>query len=227
VRALNTLGLPGVQRRLISHQVLAALRRRILQGDVSPGEHLVESEIAAQMGVSRAPVREAIKGLEQEGLVEAIPHRGAVVIGLTRGEIDAIYEVRASVEACAIGEACTTVTEIQLSNLRGLLSGMAQALEDDDPARVAEFDIGFHRAIVEASGYTVLRQTWDTLDGILRVRTMQVLEAPAEASRQLLRDVVRSHDPLLDALVKRDRVLAADAARAHVLEVAKSIHDLG
>src|SRR5918998_1914266 len=86
---------PLVAPRVLRHDVLDVVRTAILQGQLKPGDRLLEADIASQMGVSRAPVREAVRQLEQEGLVEFLPHRGSTVVGVPDEEIDAIYEMRA------------------------------------------------------------------------------------------------------------------------------------
>ena len=101
----DELRLPRVHPRVLRQEVLEALRSAILNNRIKPGSRLLEAEVATRMGVSRAPVREAIRQLEQEGLVEFFPHRGAVVIGLPEDEIDAIYELRAQIEGRAIARA--------------------------------------------------------------------------------------------------------------------------
>src|ERR687894_3249082 len=115
--ASDELRLPRVQARVLRQEVLDALRSGILANEIHPGSRLLEVDVANQMGVSRAPVREAIRQLEQEGLVEFFPHRGAVVVGLPEDEIDAIYEMRALIEATAMARAVDRITEDDLKGL--------------------------------------------------------------------------------------------------------------
>src|SRR5262249_5790693 len=119
--ATDELRLPRVQPRVLRQEVLEALRSAILNNEIAPGTRLFEAEVATRMGVSRAPVRESIRQLEQEGLVEFFPHRGAVVIGLPNDEIDAIYELRALIEERAIERACATATADDLKRLARLI----------------------------------------------------------------------------------------------------------
>ena len=102
---IRDANLPLLKPRVLRQEVLSALRTAILAREIKAGSRLLEAEVAARMGVSRAPVREAIRQLEQEGLVEFFPHRGAVVVGLPDAEIDAIYELRAMIEGRATADA--------------------------------------------------------------------------------------------------------------------------
>jgi DNA-binding GntR family transcriptional regulator len=219
----QAMALPKLKQRVLSQQVLIALRSAILEGRLPPGHHLVEADVAEQMDISRAPVREAIKRLDQEGLVEFFPHRGSVVVGMSEDEIDAIYELRAAIEARAIAQACERITNEDLSRMRALLTTMAEQVDRGAIDGATGSDLTFHRTIVEASGYTVLKRLWDSLDGIVRVRSMQALERPGAVSRYFLRNSVASHDALLRALTDRDVRRATRLAREHILEVASHI----
>jgi DNA-binding GntR family transcriptional regulator len=219
----DELRLPRVQARVLRQEVLEALRSAILANRIKPGSRLLEAEVASRMGVSRAPVRESIRQLEQEGLVEFFPHRGAVVIGLPEDEIDAIYELRAGIEARAIARACATVTDDDLTRLNGLITDMQKALRQHDIDEVAEIDLRFHGAIVDLSGFSLLKHIWQSLDGLVRVRSYQALDRPGRAAQYFLSGSIASHSVLVDALRARDPERAADAARAHILDVVQQL----
>jgi DNA-binding GntR family transcriptional regulator len=220
----DELQLPRVQPRVLRQEVLEALRSAILADRIHPGSRLLEAEVAGRMGVSRAPVREAIRQLEQEGLVEFFPHRGAVVIGLPEDEIDAIYELRALIEERAIERACATAVEADLERLQGLIVDMQRALKARDIDEVAEVDLAFHGAIVELSGFSLLRHIWQSLDGLVRVRSYQALDRPGRAATYFLSGSIASHSVLVDAIRARDAKRAATAVRAHILDVAHQLH---
>ena len=215
--------LPRLQVRVLSQQLLEALRDAILEGDLPPGHRLVEAEIAQQMGVSRAPVREAIRHLDQEGLVEIFPHRGAVIVGVSEEEFEALYEVRATIEAEAFIRACARITTEQCAVLRALVEEMGQHVEQGETPELIEKDLAFHRAILEVSGYTVLRRVWSSLDGIMRVRTMQAVARPTNVARRFLERTVTSHLQLVEALEQNEPARAAELAREHILGVAREI----
>jgi DNA-binding GntR family transcriptional regulator len=171
------------------------------------------------MGVSRAPVREAIRHLEQEGLVEIFPHRGAVVVGLPEAEIDAIYELRSVIEGRATAAAIEIVTERDLERLDGLVLDIGRAIKAREVEAVADLDLVFHGLIVEWSGMTLLRHIWSGLDGLVRVRSYQALDRPGAAGDYFLANAATSHSMLVASLRAGDPEAAATMARQHVLEV--------
>lgn len=213
------LNLRRVQPRVLRQEVLTALRTAILANEISAGSRILEADVAEQMGVSRAPVREAIRHLEQEGLVEIFPHRGAVVVGLPEAEIDAIYELRAVIEGRAIAAAIDIVTEPDLARLEALIVEMGRAIEAREVEVVADLDLQFHGLIVEWSGMTLLRHIWSGLDGLVRVRSYQALDRPGATADYFLANAASSHSMLVTGLRAGDPEAAATLARQHVLEV--------
>jgi DNA-binding GntR family transcriptional regulator len=221
------LNLRRIQPRVLRQEVLTALRTRILANEIPAGSRLLEADIAEQMGVSRAPVREAIRHLEQEGLVEIFPHRGAVVVGLPEAEIDAIYELRAVIEGRATGAAVDVIGEAELAQLDGLIDRMGVAIKAREIDAIAEIDLQFHGLIVEWSGLTLLRHIWSSLDGLVRVRSYQALDRPGSTARYFLKNAAASHTLLINALRAGDPEAAAMLARQHVLEVPTMLAGLG
>jgi DNA-binding GntR family transcriptional regulator len=219
VATAHELDLPRIKPRILRQEVLGALRTAILANTIPAGSRLLEAEVAQRMGVSRAPVREAIRHLEQEGLVEFFPHRGAVVVGLPEREIDAIYELRAIIEGRATADIAGKASPEQLQQLEGLIEEMREVLPSRDVEAIAEIDLRFHGLIVEWSGLTLLRHIWSSLDGLVRVRSYQALDRPGKAARYFLANAAGSHVALIEALKSGDPVLAAKAARDHVIEV--------
>lgn len=213
------LNLRRVQPRVLRQEVLTALRTAILAKEIPVGSRILEAEVAEQMGVSRAPVREAIRHLEQEGLIEIFPHRGAVVVGLPEAEIDAIYELRSVIEGRAIAATVKTVTDADLERLETIIVDMARAIDAREVEIVADLDLQFHGLIVERSGMTLLRHIWSGLDGLVRVRSYQALDRPGATAEYFLANAATSHSVLVTALRDGDPEAAAILARQHVLEV--------
>jgi DNA-binding GntR family transcriptional regulator len=208
-----------VQPRVLRQEVLAALRAAILSNEIPVGSRLLEADVASRMGVSRAPVREAMRQLEQEGLVESFAHRGAVVIGLPEDEIDAIYELRALIESKAIARACESAMPADLARLDALVDEMRGALKRRDIDELAEIDLRFHGTIVELSSFSLLRHIWSSLDGLVRVRSYQALDRPSAAARYFIEHSIASHERLADVIRRRDPAAASAAALEHILEV--------
>jgi DNA-binding GntR family transcriptional regulator len=224
--AIADLNLPRIKPRVLRQEVLGVLRAAILANNIPAGSRLLEAEVAQRMGVSRAPVREAIRHLEQEGLVEFFPHRGAVVVGLPEREIDAIYELRAIIEGRATGDVSGKVSDDQLAELEALVDEMRAVLPTRDVEAIAEIDLRFHGLIVEWSGLTLLRHIWSSLDGLVRLRSYQALDRPGKAARYFMDNAAGSHVALVEALRAGDPERAAAVAREHVLEVPTMLADL-
>src|SRR6478752_10082953 len=113
--------LPPVERRVLRQDILLGLRSGILSGEIAPGTRLLEIPLATELGVSRGPVREALRQLEQEGLVEFYPHRGAIVVGVGETEIETIYMIRALLEERAFAKAARVVDDTELESLAGMV----------------------------------------------------------------------------------------------------------
>ena len=221
------MNLQRIKPRVLRQEVLTALRTAILANEITAGSRLLEADVAEQMGVSRAPVREAIRHLEQEGLVEIFPHRGAVVVGLPETEIDAIYELRAVIEGRATAASVGVVGEPELARLEALIDEMRGAIKTQEVDAIAEFDLRFHGLIVEWSGLTLLRHIWTSLDGLVRVRSYQALDRPGSAAKYFLKNAASSHTILVDAIRGGNPEAAAALARQHVLEVPTMLAGLG
>src|SRR5262245_28054724 len=122
-------GVVPIQRQTIASMTITALRERILRGDYPEGEPLRQDAIADELGVSRIPVREALRQLEAEGLVTFSPHRGAVVSSLSLEEIDELFELRADIECDLLRRAIPRMTEEQLERATDVLDEFQEALE--------------------------------------------------------------------------------------------------
>jgi DNA-binding GntR family transcriptional regulator len=219
VASMDQIALPRIRPRVLRQEALDAIRSAILSKEIPPGARLREADMATRMGISRAPVREALRQLEQEGLVEFFPHRGAVVVGVPEAEIDAIYELRALIEQKAIERACPLITDEQLGRLAALIDAMQSALDASDIEALAERDLEFHGVIVEVAGFSLLRHIWEGLDGLVRVRSYQALDRPGQPSRYFRKNAATSHQAILRALKSRNVEDAVGAIREHIMEV--------
>lgn len=195
-------------RSLLSAQVVTEIRRAILSGALPPGTRVVEADIAAQMGISRSPVREAMVQLEHEGLIVRHPHRGTTVAVLSPEDAREIASLRAYLEAFAYRLAAPHLTDDDFSHLEGIVDRMREA--GDDLAGVIELDLGFHGHLVECAGHRRLRDLFRSLDGLV-----WALALVAKHWGVTARDVPEHHARLLDALRSRDPERAASALLAH------------
>lgn len=131
--------------------VFNTLRQAILRGELKPGERLMEIKLANQLGVSRTPIREAIRKLELDGLVLIIPRRGAEVAQITEKSLRDVLEVRRSLEALAVRLACERISPQGILNLKNAEKDFEMVLGNDDITVVAEADVAFHDVIYMAT----------------------------------------------------------------------------
>jgi DNA-binding GntR family transcriptional regulator len=206
--------------RPLRHDAYDALYEAILLGTLPPGERLVEAEIARQMGISRGPLREAIRQLEQDGLVEYRPRRGAVVVALTRERVLDAYSTRVELEGFAARLAAQRMAAPDAVRLEGLCTTMQQFAEDGDAAGLLKADVEFHRAICEIAGNRVLLRLWTSLGP-----QGWTLFSGAQQRGYSLDALAARHKATLTALLSGDAARAEQAAREHTLEIMRNVVD--
>jgi DNA-binding GntR family transcriptional regulator len=172
---------------------------------------VVESEIARQIGVSQAPVREAVKRLVNAGLLDSIPRNGSYVREISPDERRVSLEVRAQLETISARLATATVEDDDLAGLRGIVQQMRTATDADDWAAFRTLDIEFHRTVVGLAGAPVLQRIWDTLEPTL-ISQRAIGDPGYPGRRAALADW---HTELVDALAAGDPETAAEAFRMH------------
>ena len=209
-----TYGGPLLDKGLLSAQVYEALRTEIVSGRLKPGERLVESEIARNLDVSQAPVRDALRQLAHEGLVLQLPRRGSFVAEISEDEARRSYDVREALEGVAAREFCLHATEDDLDELAALLQEIFEAAERGDHAGIMDADMAFHRRIWIAGGNPLLPRIFPLVESAARNLT-------AISNREYfdLMEIAESHVPLLASLRERDIAAAIEAHQAHVREV--------
>lgn len=143
--------------------VFNTLRQEILMGKLKPGERLREIQLADKMGVSRTPVREAIRMLELEGLVKMVPRRGAEVANITESDLQDAFEVRNALEKLAIELACERMTSEQIDRLKANAKEFQEAANQNDAEKLARIDEEFHDIIFEATNNQRLIQLLNNL----------------------------------------------------------------
>ncbi|MEV6288674.1 GntR family transcriptional regulator [Kribbella sp. NPDC051770] len=199
----------GADHIALREQVLSELRRRIVDGDYAQGERLTENRLADDFGVSRNPVREALRVVESEGFVEILPRRGAVVATLDDTAIRDLFAVRKQLETLAAGLAAERATEEDVARLRGLLAEANAATDAEDFARVAELNSELHVAVIDISGNRWLASLasamYHHVHWVFRVGAAQ--RAPHSWEE---------HIRLVDAIAEGDVEAAVAAATAHI-----------
>ena len=188
----------------IRERVLAGLRQEIIAGSLRPGDRLVERELADRFGVSRVPVREAIRALVAEGFVHFETPRRTVVRRLSPADVKELFELREALEVYAAGLAASRATPEDLADLRELLRAAASATEAGDAEKITDVNTRFHDRILAMAGNSLLTSVMEPVDGRLRWLTRQNEEWP-----QLLTE----HQDLYEAIASGD----PDRARSHTL----------
>ena len=198
--------------------VFNTLREAILKGELQPGERLMELQLAAKLGVSRTPIREAIRMLEQEGLAVTIPRRGAEVAKMTEKDMNDVLQVREALDELAVSIACELITEEELEKLSEAVKNFEEAIGTKDIKQIAETDIAFHDIIYQASRNPKLVTILNNLrEQIYRYRIQYLKD---EKNYPNLLD---EHREILEGLMKKDKELVTDIMRKHVINQAVAV----
>jgi DNA-binding GntR family transcriptional regulator len=193
--------------------------QRIVSGEYPPGARLVETRIAQELGVSQAPVREALRDLEQLGCIVHEPFRGCSVKAFSADELLEAFPVRAALEALAARLAAERMTEDELLLLAELLERMRDAARRGDAHDQSQANASFHATIVRASRNTLLERQWSFLEPYSR--TYLTVSQPGLD----LLALSERHVPILDALRARDGDAAAEAMHRHLMDAAELLKE--
>jgi len=198
---METTIFPRIVQHSIEEEILLRLRGAIIGGQFAPGAYLNESEIAKQMGVSRIPIREALKKLEQEGLVVRQPNRGVFVITFSEQDVREVFSLRASLEGMAYEWAIPSLTTEDLAHLRELIAQQGEAVRMKDYGRLAELDMRFHETICIRANHSRLLKAWYEQHAqcqmLLNLRFQHMAEYTPETVRN-------DHERLVEAIEARD-----------------------
>lgn len=219
------VGLPALGQTDLVGQVARVLTQAIVQGRLVPGAKVAEAAVARELGVSRAPVREAARLLERQGLLVALPRRGFFVRQFAIADINEIYDLRLCIERHAAVLAAEKLTTETRDALRGQLDVLHQMADRDDPARQVEEDFRFHRMICEIAANARLLRVFDDLASELRMVIGLIGRRYDDP-----RPIARSHEPLLSAIEvgNSDEIVArVDAHIGHAWqEVGKLVREM-
>ena len=206
-----TAPLLGLQKKSLREQALAALRAAITSGELEPGRHLVETELSEMLQISRGTLREALRQLEQEGLLSAGPRGRLSVRHLDAKEIRDIYSVRAALESLAARTLCELPDRQHvISSLRSAIEAMAAAEKASLQDRV-ESDLEFHRTMCRLTGNETLLHSWESLEGSIRMSIMF-----AGQDKGVKNMSVDRHYDIVAAIETGDASLARKTIREHM-----------
>lgn len=191
--------------------VFESIRGAIISGILKPGERLMEVQLAEKLGVSRTPIREAIRKLELEGLVIMIPRKGAYVADLSIKDITDVLEVRGALESLAAGLAALRMTEEEIEDLEMIAVQFNQAIEENDMDKMVQKDIEFHDKIFKATRNERLIQISNNLrEQVQRFRIMYIEKS--NKSKKLAKD----HYEIAEAISQRNIDKAEELAKKHI-----------
>lgn len=195
----------------LSAQAEQYILRSIFNGRLRQGERINETELATELGISRNPLREALRVLSQQGVIVIIPRRGAFVRKLSRSYIDELFSFRRVVEGFAIQLAVETVTDEGIKQLEGIVKAMEAAADRGDEAALVENDFRFHVAICELSGNEHVQRA------VLQIRAeVQMAISMAKQRFETLHDAAADHWPIVEAMRSKDGQSAVKAIEHHI-----------
>lgn len=198
--------------------VFNTLRRAILLGELKPGERLMEIHLADRLGVSRTPIREAIRKLELEGLVTMVPRKGAEVAQITEKSMNDVLEVRRALDALCAELACDRITGEELDTLRLACESFEAAVRTADAKEIAHADVALHDIIVKATGNQRLIQLVNNLsEQMYRYRFEYIKDTNQHET------LVDEHRIIYQSIVNKDKKTAAEAAKTHIDNQEKAI----
>ncbi len=192
-------------------QVFAKLEEAIINGEIKPGESLIELKISDEFGVSRTPVREAIRQLELEGLVTTAPNKGAIVIGVSEQDIKDIFKIRILTEGLAARWAAEKITQEELENLKEIIELSEFYTNKNDMRRLRELDSQFHELIYQACKSRPLRHVLSNFHHYIQNARGESYKTPGRAKKSL-----DEHKAIYEAMANNDGNMAEKLISKHV-----------
>jgi DNA-binding GntR family transcriptional regulator len=215
---INTEPFNEIQRTTRASAALKTLRQAILEARLAPGTPLLQAELARQLGISRAPLREALRELEEEGLVVNVPFRGAFVTTVDRRSLDELCGFRNLIERFAVERATACASDVELEHLRDLVDEMQRHANAGDSDAVDAADIAFHTAICELADHQLLLQVWHTYAPQIQ-RAMALRNKVGRDPQR----IVDMHRPIVEAILRRDAAAAVACFAEHGTDLVSTL----
>lgn len=204
---------PIKKRTLYRDEIKQALQDAILNAELKPGDRIVETRWARELGVSQAPVREAIRELEVMGLVENVPYQGSFVRKITKKDLLDSYQVRMCLEELGVRNACRYITPEQLAVTRAALDAMEAAAAEQNFNEYIRQNVLFHQSIMNATDNQMLLRLWD------QCNIREWTHVGTQFSAQSLEILAQRHEVLYEAIATHDEELAVSKTRQHIAEL--------
>ncbi len=198
--------------------VFKTLRKAILTGELKPGERLMEIHLADKLGVSRTPIREAMRKLELEGLVTMIPRRGAEVAQITEKSLKDVLEVRRALDALSVELACDRISDMEKEDLREACDAFERATKTKEVAVIAKADVALHDIIIKATGNIRLLQMANNLAEQMYRYRFEYIKEEKQHSR-----LIEEHRLIYDSIVANDKEAAVKVIKSHIDNQEQSI----
>jgi DNA-binding GntR family transcriptional regulator len=199
-----------LSRVVLGDQVTEFVIEAIMNGEYRPGDRVVASALGKRLGVSQAPVREAMRELVQRGFLESQPFKGTSVRSFSDKELREVYTVRAALESLATRLATELVTDQDLEILRNIIDEMVHAAREGDTIRMIQLDNRFHQKVLQVADNSLLYQLWQNL------QTGYWTAISTRRSSLDLEKLARRHEVVLAEIASRDPARAADAMKHHI-----------
>jgi DNA-binding GntR family transcriptional regulator len=217
---VNLTGSDSIPRRSLHDELTERLRTLITRGDLAPGEKVPEKDLCKQFGVSRTPLREALKVLASEGIVTLRPNRGAMVSALTAEELEEVFPVMGALEALSGEIACKRITDREVQTIRKLHEAMVQHWKNGELQPYFRLNQRIHEAILDATRNDTLKSIYRGLSGrILSARYIANM-SPARWAK-----AVEEHEAILKALDARDGARLSKILKAHLANKLATVKD--
>ncbi len=202
----------------LTYEVYKELEHSILDGTFQAGDSLIETKLSEQLGVSRTPIREALRQLEHEELVRTVPNRGAVVIGISTKDIEDMYTIRIAIEGLASQWAAESATLEQIEQLREIVELQEFYAQKNEPLQIWQLDSRFHTLLYSVCGSRILKHTLGNFHNY--VQKAREISITAEGRISAL---VSEHRAIFDAIASRDSEKAKILTEQHIINAKNSV----
>ena len=207
------------ERKVFKDLIRDAIYDAIVEGELKPGDRIIEMEWAEKFGSSQAPVREAIRDLEGRGVVESAPFKGAVVRTVNRDELKEIHAVRAGLEAVALTKVSNDLPDEALKSVKVVLDDMIKAAKAGDVQTFLDKDIEFHETIVDLADMTDLKKLWD----MCNIRLWTTFST--KYSKKDLLELANNHKAIYEKMAKRDLSDVFETVSSHFTIITDALKD--
>ena len=192
--------------------VFQTLREAILKGELKPGERLMELQLASKLGVSRTPIREAIRMLELEGLAVTMPRKGAEVARMTEKDMEDVLQIRKALDELAVGLACDNMTEESLEQIYVALKNFEESTRSRDVKKIAQADVEFHDTIYQAADNPKLVNMLNNLREQMYRYRVEYLKNDTVYPR-----LIEEHEKIYEGLKRKDKETVVEIVSHHVM----------